>query len=245
MSPTNGRTCVWPVRDHERCMRQRPRETVSIRAASRADVDAIAAIYNEGMADRVATFETRLRGPSEVAEWFVDDLPFLVATNEAGGVVAFARVSPYSDRCVYSGVGEHGVYVARASRGGRGRASPARGARSRLRAGGDLQADVTVVHGQRRQSRRASGGGVRGGRDPASPRQARRRVEGLRAGRAAARSSGLFQLRRLRATGCGLAGVVRQHDVCGRGRRDVGVERADDDDRHGSADQLGDDEAGN
>ena len=99
-------------------MRQRPRETVSIRAASRADVDAIAAIYNEGMADRVATFETRLRGPSEVAEWFVDDLPFLVATNEAGGVVAFARVSPYSDRCVYSGVGEHGVYVARASRGG-------------------------------------------------------------------------------------------------------------------------------
>jgi L-amino acid N-acyltransferase YncA len=27
-------------------------------------------------------------------------------------------VSPYSDRCVYEGVGEHGVYVARAARGG-------------------------------------------------------------------------------------------------------------------------------
>src|SRR5439155_3746860 len=26
-------------------------------------------------------------------------------------------VSPYSDRCVYEGVGEHGVYVARAVRG--------------------------------------------------------------------------------------------------------------------------------
>ena len=32
-------------------------------------------------------------------------------------MVGFARVSPYSDRCVYEGVGEHGVYVARAARG--------------------------------------------------------------------------------------------------------------------------------
>ncbi len=35
----------------------------------------------------------------------------------------FARVSPYSDRCVYDGVGEHGVYVAGGARGlGAGRA---------------------------------------------------------------------------------------------------------------------------
>ena len=45
------------------------------------------------------------------------DLPFLVATSEDGDIVGFARVSPYSDRCVYAGVGEHGVYVARAARG--------------------------------------------------------------------------------------------------------------------------------
>jgi phosphinothricin acetyltransferase len=32
-------------------------------------------------------------------------------------VIGFARVSPYSDRCVYSGVGEHGVYVGREARG--------------------------------------------------------------------------------------------------------------------------------
>jgi phosphinothricin acetyltransferase len=38
-------------------------------------------------------------------------------------VVGFARVSRYSDRCVYDGVGEHGVYVARSARGtGLGRA---------------------------------------------------------------------------------------------------------------------------
>ena len=38
-------------------------------------------------------------------------------------MLGFARVSAYSDRCVYEGVGEHGVYVAGAARGrGVGRA---------------------------------------------------------------------------------------------------------------------------
>ena len=88
-----------------------------IRPATEADAEAIAAIYNEGIADRVATFETRPREPGEVAAWLSERLPLLVATGEDGGVLGFARVSPYSDRCVYSGVGEHGVYVARAARG--------------------------------------------------------------------------------------------------------------------------------
>jgi L-amino acid N-acyltransferase YncA len=77
----------------------------------------VAAIYNAGIEDRLATFETRPRTPAEVEAWLSDDLPFLVAV--AGGEVAgFARVSPYSDRCVYEGVGEHAVYVARTARGG-------------------------------------------------------------------------------------------------------------------------------
>ena len=90
---------------------------MSIRTAAEADADAIAAIYNDGIADRVATFETRVRDRRDVAAWFADRLPFLVATSEDGGVVGFARVSSYSDRCVYAGVGEHAVYVARAARG--------------------------------------------------------------------------------------------------------------------------------
>jgi L-amino acid N-acyltransferase YncA len=97
-------------------------KTDTIRAAEAGDVDAIAAIYNEGIEERVATFETRPRSGSEVASWLDDDLPFLVAVD-GDSVVGFARVSPYSDRCVYSGVGEHGVYVARSARGrGLGRA---------------------------------------------------------------------------------------------------------------------------
>ena len=90
---------------------------ISIRPATAADAEAIAAIYNEGIADRVATFETRPREPGEVAAWLSERLPLLVATGEDGGVLGFARVSPYSDRWVYLGVGEHGVYVARAARG--------------------------------------------------------------------------------------------------------------------------------
>jgi L-amino acid N-acyltransferase YncA len=91
---------------------------VQIRPATLDDAAAVAAIYNEGIEDRVATFETRHREPAEVQAWVGEGLPFLVA-EEDGAVLGFARVSPASDRGVYAGVGEHGVYVARAARGRR------------------------------------------------------------------------------------------------------------------------------
>jgi L-amino acid N-acyltransferase YncA len=89
---------------------------VTIRAASPDDAGSIAALYNAGIAEREATFETRPRAPAEIAAWFEPGLPFLVA-EDGGRVVGFARVSPYSDRCVYEGVGEHGVYVDAGARG--------------------------------------------------------------------------------------------------------------------------------
>ena len=89
---------------------------VTERPPAAGDAEAIAAIYNEGIEDRVATFETRLRTVDEVSAWLHVDLPFVVADDD-GAVLGFARVTPYSDRCVYDGVGEHGVYVARAARG--------------------------------------------------------------------------------------------------------------------------------
>jgi phosphinothricin acetyltransferase len=96
---------------------------VALRAAAPADADALAAIYNEGIAGREATFETRPRAPAEAAAWLAQDLPFLVAEDDDGAVCGFARVEPYSDRCVYAGVGEHAVYVAASARGqGVGRA---------------------------------------------------------------------------------------------------------------------------
>jgi L-amino acid N-acyltransferase YncA len=92
------------------------RVSLTVRPAAAPDTAAVARIYNEGIVDRLATFETRERSPGEVAAWLGSRLPFLVAERD-GEIVAFARVSPYSDRCVYDGVGEHGVYVARAARG--------------------------------------------------------------------------------------------------------------------------------
>lgn len=90
---------------------------VSIRVATRADAARVAAIYNEAIEERMATFETALRSPGDVMGWLVDGFPVLVAERD-GEVAGFARVSDYSDRCVYEGVGEHGVYVGRSARGG-------------------------------------------------------------------------------------------------------------------------------
>lgn len=93
-----------------------------IRPATRADAERIAAIYNQGIEDRDATFETAPRAAGDVMGWLVDRLPVLVA-QDAGAVAGFARVGPYSERGVYEGVGEHAVYVARDARGrGLGRA---------------------------------------------------------------------------------------------------------------------------
>lgn len=86
-----------------------------IRPAAAADVPAITHIYNDGIAGRQATFETRLRTRADVAAWIGGREPILVA-ERAGAVVGFARVSPYSDRDVYAGVGEYGIYLDPAAR---------------------------------------------------------------------------------------------------------------------------------
>ena len=93
------------------------------RAAIEADVAAIAAIYNEGIADRVATFETAPRSAAEVAAWLGGRHPVVVVEAD-GWVVAWAACSSYRSRACYAGVAEFSVYVARAERGrGAGRAA--------------------------------------------------------------------------------------------------------------------------
>jgi phosphinothricin acetyltransferase len=98
---------------------------VSTRLATPADAAAIAAIYNEGIADRIATFETEPRSPEQIAKQLVekgDRFPTLVAEH-AGRLVAWAGAGAYRARPAYAGVAEHSVYVARSARGrGAGRA---------------------------------------------------------------------------------------------------------------------------
>ena len=87
-----------------------PRYTT--RAAKPADAPAIAAIYNQGIADHIATFETEARTPGDIATWFMPGALIAVAEN-AGEVVAFAATFSYSARPCYAGIREFSVYVAR------------------------------------------------------------------------------------------------------------------------------------
>lgn len=91
--------------------------TISARDATPADAAAIAAIYNEGIEDRVATFETRLRTADEVRGWFDGRHPIVVVTDYSGSVIAFGASFPYRARECYAGVAETSVYVARRARG--------------------------------------------------------------------------------------------------------------------------------
>ncbi len=86
------------------------------RLATRDDAEAIARIYNEGIADRTATFETRPRSAEDVCAWFDGKHP-VVVVEEAGVVAAFAATSWYRNRECYAGIAEASVYVGRAWRG--------------------------------------------------------------------------------------------------------------------------------
>jgi phosphinothricin acetyltransferase len=90
--------------------------TVSVRAATPEDAARIAQIYNEGIEDRVGTFETRLRTVDDVRAWFDGRHP-IVVVEDAAGIIAFASTSTYRARECYAGIAEFSVYVARDGRG--------------------------------------------------------------------------------------------------------------------------------
>ena len=87
------------------------------RPAIMDDAAAIAEIYNQGLEDRLGTFETTLRSRDDIAGWFNDGHPMIVVTDASVQVAAFAATFPYADRCVYSGIAEFSVYVRRDRRG--------------------------------------------------------------------------------------------------------------------------------
>jgi phosphinothricin acetyltransferase len=90
---------------------------VRARPAPLSDAAAIADIYNQGIEDRVATFETEPRWAEQIARWFDGGRPIVVATDAEEVVVAFASGSAYRDRPCYAGIAEFSVYVRRDWRG--------------------------------------------------------------------------------------------------------------------------------
>ncbi|MEO7910950.1 MAG: arsinothricin resistance N-acetyltransferase ArsN1 family A [Roseiflexaceae bacterium] len=90
--------------------------TLHARRATLADASAIAQIYNDGIADRVATFETSPRAAEDVLAWFDGAHPIVVVEDDQA-IVAFASTSTYRPRACYAGIAEFSVYVARSQRG--------------------------------------------------------------------------------------------------------------------------------
>lgn len=91
-----------------------------VRAALPADAPFIAAIYNDGIRTRNATFETEERTAQDLAPWFEDQpgvrYPCLVETDNAGVIRGWIRASSYRARACYAGIGDFSVYVAATAR---------------------------------------------------------------------------------------------------------------------------------
>jgi len=86
------------------------------RLATAEDAEAIAKIYNQGIEDRLATFETCARTTEDIKAWFSAAYTVIVV-EEVGIILAFSSTFPYAQRECYAGVREFSVYVARDHRG--------------------------------------------------------------------------------------------------------------------------------
>ena len=93
-----------------------------IRPATMDDAAAIATIYNQGIRERIATFETEERTPEERRHWLAghdDTHPVIVATlphasasaDESPTVVGWAGTDGYRLRACYAGIAEFSVYI--------------------------------------------------------------------------------------------------------------------------------------
>lgn len=95
--------------------------SIVVRPALPGDAGAIASIYNEGIRERGATFETREREAEDVQSWMEDArFPLLVAVRSGDDrVQGWIGASAYRPRECYAGIAEFSIYVARDFQGRR------------------------------------------------------------------------------------------------------------------------------
>jgi L-amino acid N-acyltransferase YncA len=91
--------------------------STSVRRARSRDCEAVARIYNEGIAERRFTFETDARSAAGIEDWLRSPGHPVLVVEHGGAVVGWARISPYSARPCYAGVGEGSIYVLASERG--------------------------------------------------------------------------------------------------------------------------------
>ena len=80
-----------------------------------SDWEAVAKIYEEGIATGVATFETKVPSFEAWDKAHMNECRFVTAKNNA--ILGWVALSPVSSRCVYGGVAEVSVYIAKEARG--------------------------------------------------------------------------------------------------------------------------------
>lgn len=91
-----------------------------VREATINDVDSITKIYNQGIEDRIATLETRLRDCNEMIQWLnIRETRYKVLVIEDNDklVCGWASINVFNSRCCYSGVGDISIYIGREYRG--------------------------------------------------------------------------------------------------------------------------------
>jgi L-amino acid N-acyltransferase YncA len=93
-------------------------QKMKIRHAVEADAAEIARIWNIGIAERMATFETRPRTAADIhARLGSGAGPLLVAVGADGGVLGWAGLTRYSERPCYAGVADFSIYLDAPARG--------------------------------------------------------------------------------------------------------------------------------
>jgi len=88
---------------------------ITIRDAVRDDAAAIAAIYNQGIVDRLATLETEERAPEERLAWLDARGPRhpVIVVESDGRVIGFGSLNAFNPRAAYNHVADFSLYVER------------------------------------------------------------------------------------------------------------------------------------
>lgn len=92
---------------------------MKIRKAKINDLEAITIIYNYAIANTTATFDTKPKTIKSQEKWFLkhsNKYPIIVAEDKKG-VVGWASLSQWSDRCAYANTAEISVYVDKNNQG--------------------------------------------------------------------------------------------------------------------------------
>src|ERR1700752_4610090 len=87
-----------------------------IREATKEDAAAIARIYNQGIEERSATFETDLRTEADIVARLEEARYPLLVAQGGQAIVGWAGLSAYRARACYAGIAEFSIYLDRGER---------------------------------------------------------------------------------------------------------------------------------